>query len=97
MGTTSIPSPENRWQGPNRGGWSNAEFDRLSGAFTNAIAQAERVRYIAQMSRAFTEDLPSIPIQFDLITMAHAPSLTGLRNVAQEAAIAWNIEEWDFR
>ena len=95
--TRAIPRADNRWSGGNRSGWSNPEFDRLSAAYLNAVEPTDRVRSLAEMSRLFTDDLPAIPIQFDLITMAHAPNLIGLRNVAQEAAVAWNLEDWDLR
>lgn len=36
-------------------------------------------------------------VQFDQITMAHAAALHGPRSVAQEAAVAWNIHEWELR
>lgn len=97
MTTRGIPSAENRWVGTNRGGWSNAEFDRLAEAFGSALEPTERVRYLAQMSRIFTEDVPVISIQFDQITMAHSAALRGPQPVAQEAAVAWNIHEWEMR
>jgi peptide/nickel transport system substrate-binding protein len=97
MSSKGIPSADNRWVGSNRGGWANPEFDRLAEAFGNALDPSERVRDIAQMTRVFTEDVPVISVQFDQITMAHAAALRGPEAVAQEAAVAWNLHEWELR
>jgi peptide/nickel transport system substrate-binding protein len=97
MTTRGIPSAENRWVGSNRGGWSNPEFDRLSEAFASALEPSERVRYLGQMSRLLTEDVPFISVQFDQITMAHVAALRGLTTVPQETLVAWNVHEWELR
>jgi peptide/nickel transport system substrate-binding protein len=95
--TSAIGSPENRWIGPNRVGWSNEQFDRLSAAFTDAVAPAERTRYIAEMSRVFTEALPAIPLLFDTATFAHTAALRGVRPAVAETPLAWNVHEWELR
>ena len=95
--SSAIGSPENRWIGPNRVGWSNEQFDRLSTAFVDAVAPAERTRYISEMSRVFTEALPAIPLLFDLATFAHTATLRGPRPAVAETPLAWNIHEWELR
>ncbi len=95
--TGNIGTPENRWIGPNRVGWSNDEFDRLSAAFSDAVAPAQRIRHIADMARVFTEDLPAIPLLFDLATFAHTASLRGPAPAVAETPLAWNIHEWELR
>src|SRR5439155_6692953 len=70
--TTQIPRPENRWVGNNRGGWSNPEFDRLSDTFSATLDQSQRVQLIAQMIRIYNEELPSIPLYFSALPLAHA-------------------------
>jgi peptide/nickel transport system substrate-binding protein len=94
--TATISTAETRWIGTNRGGWSNAEFDRVSAAFSSAVAPAERVRAIVQMTRLFSEDLPTIPLLFDLRAYAHPAALRGPQMAPQETPIAWNIHEWVF-
>ena len=93
--TAGIGTPENRWIGPNRPGWSNAEFDRVAAGFTAAIASAERVRHIAEMARIMTEDLPTIPLMYELRAFAHVAAVRGPQAEADEAVVAWNIHEWD--
>jgi peptide/nickel transport system substrate-binding protein len=97
MTTAGISRPATRWSGRNRGGWSNAEFDRLAESFTTTLDQSERVRLITQMARIYSEELPSIPLFFNPIPVAHVAALTGPQNVAPDADIAWNIHQWEFR
>lgn len=91
-----IPRLENRWIGSNRGGWVSQEFDRLSQAFTTTLAPSERHERVAEMIRIFTDELPAISLHFNPIPMAHVAALRGPRVVAPEAAVAWNVHQWEF-
>jgi peptide/nickel transport system substrate-binding protein len=97
INSAAIGTAENRWIGTNRAGWVNPEFDRLSAAFKAAVAQEERVRHVASMAKLFTEDLPAIPLLFDQRVYAHTAALTGPRQVAQEALIAWDVHRWELK
>ena len=90
-----IGTPENRWIGPNRPGWSNPEFDRLSDLFLSTVEQPERVRLIAQMVKIMSEDLPSIPLMYELAAYAHVAAVRGPSVEADEAVVGWNIHEWE--
>ncbi len=96
IGHTSaqIPSPENRWRGNNRGGWSNPEYDRLADAYSTTLDSAERERQIVQMMRLYADDLPAISLFFRTQPWAFASALRGLEVAAPEANMAWNIHEW---
>ncbi len=95
--TAGISRAANRWSGRNRGGWSNAEFDRLSDTFSTTLDQNERIRLISQMVRIWTDELPSISMFFNPIPIAHVAALTGPQNVAPDAEIAWNIHQWELK
>lgn len=97
MNTAGISRPANRWSGRNRGGWSNAEFDRLSDTFSTTLDQDERIRLITQMVRIYSDELPAIPLFFNPIPVAHVAALTGPQVVAPDAEIAWNIHQWELR
>jgi ABC-type transport system substrate-binding protein len=90
-----VGSPANRWIGPNRPGWSNEEFDRLTATFTGTVAQSERVRLIAQMAKLMSEELPTIPLMYELAAYAHRSVLRGPNIDADEAIIGWNVHEWE--
>jgi peptide/nickel transport system substrate-binding protein len=92
--TSRIGTPENRWIGPNRPGWSNEEFDRLSAAFATTIAPTDRVRMITQMAKLMSEELPTIPLMFELAAYGHVAALRGPNVDADEAVIGWNVQEW---
>jgi peptide/nickel transport system substrate-binding protein len=55
-----VPRPETRWQGQNYGGWENAEFDRLKGAFDVTLEPSARTPIIVQMARIYYDQLPGI-------------------------------------
>jgi peptide/nickel transport system substrate-binding protein len=93
--SAGIGTPENRWIGPNRPGWSNPEFERVAAAFTAAIAPPDRVRYIGEMARIMSEDLPTIPMMYELRAFAHVATVHGPVLEADEAVPAWNIHEWE--
>jgi peptide/nickel transport system substrate-binding protein len=75
--TEAIPKAENRWQGNNRGGWENAEYERLWQAYNSTIGQPERIQQIAQMERILNEEVGAIPHYFTVVVTAHVGSLRG--------------------
>src|SRR5205814_2818380 len=51
LASKNTSRPENRWQGHNRGSWTNPEFDRLIGLFETTLDRTERAHYIAQAAK----------------------------------------------
>jgi ABC-type transport system substrate-binding protein len=96
-GSVSLPGPENRWTGRNRGSWVNPEFDRVAEAFTRTLDQQQRVQQIAQMVRIFTEEVPNISMYFNPTPIVHVEALKGPQNVDPATDVAWNIHQWEFR
>jgi peptide/nickel transport system substrate-binding protein len=96
MTTTTIPSAANRWGGNNRGGWSNAEYDRLWGQVNQTLDTTERNRQVVEMLRILSEEVPAMPIYFNFAPTAYLSSLTGptLRARIPDPVISWNIHEW---
>jgi peptide/nickel transport system substrate-binding protein len=94
---SQIPTPENRWRGNNRGGWNNADFERLAAAFDTALDRDESRRLIAQIMRLLTEELPDVPLYYNLAVMAHLTELHGpLASTSTDGAV-WNIHQWEWR
>jgi peptide/nickel transport system substrate-binding protein len=91
-----IPTAENRWSGGNRGAWRNSDWDRLAVAYDATLDPALRAQVAAQMARLYTEELPSIPMEFDPDVIAYTTALTGPRGGPREATV-WNIYEWELR
>ncbi len=95
--SSRIPKPETRWNGSNRGGWSNPEYDRLADAFAVTLDRAERNRQVAEMVRIFTDDVAAISLFFRVQPWVYVAALKGIdREVAPEAFAAWNLHEWTF-
>jgi peptide/nickel transport system substrate-binding protein len=95
---TEIPEASNRWQGKNRGGWTNPEFDRLKDAFDVTLEPAERSRLVVQMSRIFADELPGIPHYLTTIVNAWSGNLEGVAPKANPNAIPlWHVYKWEWR
>ncbi len=95
--TNGIPRPENRWVGSNRGGWSNADFDRLAAAVNATLDRNQRAQTFVQMSRIYSDELPVLPLYFQPSVTGFAMGLTGPTMVAPDTAINWNIHQWELR
>jgi len=95
--TSRIPRADTRWNGSNRGGWSNQEYDRLADAFAMTLDRGERNRQVAEMVRIFTDDVAAISLFFRVQPWVYVSAVKGVdREVAPEAAAAWNIHQWTF-
>jgi len=92
--SASVASPENRWTGANRGGWSDTGYDRLYDAFQATLAATARAEQVAGMMRIMTDQLPILPVQYAFTVVAHAASLRG--PVAGNDA-NWNAYLWEWR
>jgi peptide/nickel transport system substrate-binding protein len=77
MTSDSIPRPETRWQGNNRGAWSNGDYDRFYRLYSTTLDRNERIGHLAQMERTFTEEVGAIPYLFTIVVMAHTANLKG--------------------
>jgi peptide/nickel transport system substrate-binding protein len=93
----SIPKPENRWAGSNRGAWVNPEYDRLITSYDTTLDQGQRAQLAAGMMKIFSDEVPSIPIDFDPDVIAFVAGLVGPRPGAFTTETAWNIHEWTLR
>jgi ABC-type transport system substrate-binding protein len=94
-----IPRPENRWQGNNRRGWSNPEYDQLYTRHVTTLERPQRVQIIAQMERILTSELPVLPHFFGVIVNAHVAQLQGpVERTTPEASVGYfNVHEWQWR
>ncbi|MBM2810991.1 MAG: hypothetical protein HW416_1750 [Chloroflexi bacterium] len=95
--TARIPRPENRWIGPNRGGWSSADFDRVAEPFTTTLDTQARADQVTQMARTFTAELPVISQFFLNRPIPYPVELRGPKQgLPVEANWNYNIHEWEF-
>ncbi|MPZ15429.1 MAG: hypothetical protein GEU73_13580 [Chloroflexi bacterium] len=95
--TIDLPTPNNRWTGSNRGGWSNPEYDRFADQLPTALDRADRMRLLTQMVRIFSEDVAVLSLYFAPTITAFVQGLSGPQSAVPESTVAWNIHEWEFR
>ena len=96
--TSEIPGPNNRFQGNNYGAWRNEEFDSLWDRFNGTLDRSERNRQLVQMLRLVSDQVPAIPIYFNMAPTAYLSTLKGPTFGARvpDPRIYWNIHEWDW-
>jgi peptide/nickel transport system substrate-binding protein len=97
--TPSIPGPDTRWTGNNRGGWSNPEYDRIATTFNNTLDRNERIQILSQITKQISDELPAISLYYDLGAVAIVPGVQGPRPISPDTSglISWNIPEWELR
>ncbi len=97
--TSEIGSPANRWAGANRSGWSNAEFDRLHGAFTQSLDRGDMDRLAVQILKLLSEEVPGFVAYDSPALMAHVATLRGPTFPFPGTPgpnWSWNLHEWEF-
>jgi len=87
--------PENRWTGRNRGGWSNADYDRLVDTVQVTLDREERIQKIIQALTALTEQVGAIPLWFPPTVVAYVAGLRGVGFRGADAEPTWNIHTWE--
>jgi peptide/nickel transport system substrate-binding protein len=96
--SAAVRRPENRWQGTNSGGYTNAAFDRLWESYNQTLDRSERIQQLAQMERIITEELPAIPHYYTPIVTAHVAALTGpVARTSRDAVEVVRLHEWAWR
>lgn len=94
--TAKVPNAENRWAGNNGGGWSSSAYDRLAESFASSLDRNERQQLMIQMVRLLSEEVPVLPLYYNLDVVAHGAALRGVV-VAPDGSIGWNVHEWEMR
>ncbi len=89
----NIPRAESRWQGNNRGSWSNPEFDRIIETWNRTLARAERNALLVQAARMYSEEIPAIPLYYNVEVLPHVSALRGV--IAP--LTAYNAHLWELR
>src|SRR5439155_17819186 len=64
FGTEFIATPENKYGGTNKGGYSNPDLDKLYTAFNNALDINERNKYYIGINKIVSEQVPGIPLYY---------------------------------
>jgi len=73
----SVATAQNRWGGRNKIGWIHPEFDRLFDLYTGTLQLGERHTIRVQQYRLINEELPGLPLNFELSVTPYAADLRG--------------------
>lgn len=95
--TSNIGSEADNWVGGNRMGWSNAEFDRISGEWATSLNHAEATQKLAQMMKLLNDELPSLPLYYNFRIIAHTAALQGPEHFTPEATLYGNVHTWTWK
>lgn len=87
-------TPERRFSGGNRGCWSNPQFEQFATIATTTLDSTERASALVEAFRVVTEDLPIIPMSYNLDNVAVRKGLVGPGPRVGTASDMWNIHEW---
>jgi peptide/nickel transport system substrate-binding protein len=90
-----IPSPDNRWVGGNRGGFSNPDYDRFAGAVQSTLEPKDRVQVIISAARVITEQVGAISLYFVPWPVVFPAAVKGMNLRAADADQTWNIYMWE--
>ena len=94
--SASIPSAANRWHGSNRGGWSNAKYDRLWQSFNATLDPDERTQQVVSMLKLLSDEIPAWVLYYNPSVSAHLASLRGPDSASLNSDV-WNVYEWEVR
>ncbi len=95
--SAQIPAPANRWVGNNRGGWNNAEYERLWDTFNTTLDRSARNRVAADMEKLVSEELPMLMLFHNFHVVAHLSRLQGPDPRALRDLMVWNVHTWEMR
>jgi len=91
---SEIARPETRGRGSNYSGYTTPEMERLVNGYETALDRTERGKAVAQMMKLISEDVPIIPLYYNLEFLAHVSNLTGPQVSVSTDAATWNMHEW---
>jgi len=96
--SVAISRPENRWQGSNRGAWSNLEYDRLWEQYNTTLDLPGQIEVMAQMERLQTTEVPTIFMYYTPTITPFVAGLVGPRvRTGEQADTLLRIWEWEWR
>ncbi len=95
--SSEIGTADNRWNGSNRGGWTDPEFDRLFDLYNTTLDPAARDQVVAQAMKVLSDQLPGIPVYYNIYPVAVAASLQGPTAGPSSETVYWNIHDWQLK
>ncbi len=96
--STEIGTPEKRWSGQNRGGYSNPEYDRLWDAYNTTLDRNERDDWMIRLAKLASEEVPALFVySMNAPTFAYISALHGPDVGVSTTTYFFNIHQWELR
>jgi peptide/nickel transport system substrate-binding protein len=94
--STRCVSEANNWTGQNYGCYVNPTADQITERWKAALDPADQRQWVTALAKLFTDDLPMLPLYFEVDLSVARPGITGIKGRAKpEGDVTWNIREWD--
>jgi ABC-type transport system substrate-binding protein len=91
-----CPTDQSNWTGTNRGCYVNPRMDALADRLQTTIDQHEQRQLWRDMVRIQSEELPLLPMYFNIQVELFRQGVTGVVGTARpEGSQTWNVAEWD--
>jgi peptide/nickel transport system substrate-binding protein len=97
--SSAIPTPESRWRGNNRPGWSNPEYDRTFVLWQQTFPMSERIQLMAQLERIISVDRAILQCSWESVVNSVVAGLQGVEiRLTPEASgpEPW-VHQWEWR
>lgn len=94
--TSQIASESTRWKGNNYAGYSSSAYDELYDRYVTTLDPTQRQQVLAQVARFQAEQVPIIPIYYNIQAVTARKGVSGPGKASPlQAASAWNIHTWE--
>ncbi len=90
----NVSTAENRWGGTNKFGWANPEFDRIFDTWNTTLGDKERDQLNLQIWKIISDDLPVLPLYYNLAPLPHTSDLEGPEGSKPGTSTFGNVHEW---
>jgi ABC-type transport system substrate-binding protein len=98
LSSVAISRPETRWQGTNRGAWSNPEYDRLWEQYNTTLDLPTQIQQLAQMEKLQSGEVPQIPMYYTPLVTPYVANLNGPQlRTGGNADTLYKIWQWEWR
>ena len=75
----------------------NAEFDRLFDAYNSTLEVSARQQVVAQAMKILSDQVPGIPIYYNIYPLAVAGALRGPTAGPSSETTFWNLQDWELQ
>jgi len=95
--SATIGTPQNNWRGNNVLGWSHPEYDRLVSVFNGTLEPREADALMVQLLALLSRELPTLPLYFNFLVVAHVRDLNGPEPFAPRTTYHHNVHQWEWK